>query len=232
MGYQSFRHKYSFQRGSSLAGPAPAPSTFILLLRLVGVLLAGCISAGCVSPEIKATSAQPVDASMDIFSQALIEQHAMDALCVLAFSTPPEMAAASAYLTNAFQSRLVQRHVFRQIKVLPYEAKSDSEAIWYARYEGCSLVMRPALIYMMDGTGGMPTELVVRTRILDARTGEVLWDVKQQGISEPGPGIDVAWSSIEGEPAQRCHVLADCLAQKFAQYLVQSQCEQAQRRKQ
>ena len=83
-----------------------------------------------------------------------------------------------------------------------------------------TLAMVPSLLYMMDGTGGMPTKLVVRSRILDARTGRVLWDVKQSACSEPGPDIDLAWNTIEGEPAQRCRVIADCLAQRFAGFLV------------
>jgi hypothetical protein len=131
------------------------------------------------------------------------------------------MAEASASLTSAFQSRLVQRRPFREIRLLPYEVKSDTEALWYARNEGCTLVMRPLLLYMMDGTGNMPTKLIVRTRIIDARTGEVLWDVKQAARSEPGPDIDLFWDTITGAPAQRCRVMADCLAQGFAEYLAQ-----------
>ncbi len=71
---------------------------------------------------------------------------------------------------SAFQARLLQRRPFREVKALPYEVKSDAEALWYARSEGCELAMVPVLLYMMDGTGGMPTKLVVRIRILDART--------------------------------------------------------------
>ena len=95
-----------------------------------------------------------------------IAQHTMDRICVLPFSSPPEMAAVSYPLTSAFQARLVQRGLFRLIKNLPYEVKSDTEALWYARSEGCELVMIPSLLYTMDGTGAMHTKLVVRTRIL------------------------------------------------------------------
>ena len=245
MGHKSFRHKYFPQQGSSrlkLGGSVPeepsgvdpgnsmgrpvlSSSAFIRFLALVGMLVAGSIAAGCVTSGLKATSARPVDAGMEIYVRSLIQQHAMDTLCMLAFSTPPEMAAASASLTSAFQSRLQQKGVFRQIRVLPCEANSDSEAVWRARDQGCTLVMCPVLIYMRDGTGGMPTELEVRTRILDARTGGVLWDVKQRGTSEPGPDIDLTWDTFEGDPAQRCHVLADSLARRFAEYLVQSQSD-------
>jgi hypothetical protein len=75
---------------------------------------------------------------------------------------------------------------------------------------------------MMDGSGNMPTELIVRIRILDARSERVLWDVKQRGWSEPGRDFDLFWNTIVGGPAMRCSVLADSLARRFAAYLAAS----------
>jgi hypothetical protein len=184
-------------------------------------MLAICGASGCIATQLTETSSRPVEAGMQVFVNAAIVQHTMDRLCIFPFSAPPEMAAASDPLTSTFQARLVQRGPFREVKTLPYEVKSDSEALWYARSEGCELAMVPSLLYMMDGTGGMPTKLVIRSRILDARTGRVLWDVKQNAYSEPGYDVDLAWNTIEGEPAQRCRVIADCLAQRFTGFLVE-----------
>jgi len=190
------------------------------LLRAIAVLVAGCACWGCIATQMKATSSRPVNADMEIFAQAMIEQHTMDTLCLFPFGAAPENWAASPSITAAYLSRLVQRRPFLKIRAVPYEPKSDSEAIWYARYEGCTLAMLPSLLYVMDGTGSMPTELTVRIRILDARTGGVLWDIKQEGRSEPGPDIDLYWNTITGQPAQRRSVLADCLSRRFAEYLV------------
>ena len=192
--------------------------------RLLGafvLLLAICSSSGCLWTQLKETSSRPVEAGMEVFVQASILQHSMDRICAFPFSAPPEMAAATAQFTSAFQARLLQRRPFRDVKALPDEVKSDAEALWYARSEGCELAMVPVLLYMMDGTGGMPTKLVVRIRILDARTSSVLWDIKQSAYSEPGPDIDLDWNTIEGQPAQRCRVIADCLAQRFAGFLAE-----------
>lgn len=196
-------------------------SAAMRLLAAIALLLATCTAGGCISTQLKATTNRPVEANMKVFVKAPIAQYAMDSVCMFPFRAPPEMAAASPMLTSTFQARLDQRGPFQQIRVLPYKVKSDSEALWYARKEGCSLVILPSLLYMMDGTGAMPTDLVVRMRILDARTGEVLWDVKQSAWSEPGRDIDLTWNTITGAPAQRCRVLADCLAQRFAEYLAQ-----------
>lgn len=197
--------------------------TSVLPLRLLGaiaLILAICGNGGCIATRLKATSNRPVNASMEVFVRASIEQHSMDSVCLFPFTSPPEIAAASDYLTTAYQTRLVQKGPFREIRTMASEVKSDSEALWRARNEGCTLAMRPSLIYMMDGSGAMPTELVVRTRILDARTGQVLWDIKQTALSEPGYDIDLTWNTLTGEPAQRRRVMTDCLAQSFAEYLV------------
>jgi hypothetical protein len=157
---------------------------------------------------------------MEVIVHSEIGPHTMDNLCIFPFSAPPEMADASCSLTSAFQARLTQKRPFREAAIVRHEVKSDDEALWYARSEGYALAMRPVLLYMMDGTGAMPTKLDIRTRILDARTGKVLWDVKQCALSEPGPDIDLTWNTVVGQPAQRCQVMADDLACQFAQFLV------------
>jgi len=214
-----FSKRFGFEYASRRRNPAAS-----ILLRLPGIillLLAICSAGGCIATQLKTNSNRPVGENMEIFVQAMIQQHTMDSICIFPFASPPEIEAASASITSAFKSRLVQRCPFREVTLLPYKVKSDSEALWYARNAGCSLVMRPLLLYMMDGSGNLPTKLIVRIRILDARTGEVLWDVKQTAWSDPGPDIDLTWNTISGEPAQRCGVMADCLAQRFAGYLAQ-----------
>ncbi len=195
----------------------PAP---IRLLGVIALILALCGPSGCAT-QMKARSNRPIEAGMEIFVHASTLQHSMDTICIFPFNAPPETASASHWLTTAFQAKLVQRGPFREVRAMPYEVQSDEEALWYARNGGGTLVMRSSLLYMMDGTGGMPTKLVVRTRILDARTGQVLWDIKQSAFSEPGPDVDLTWDTLTGEPAQRCRAIGDCLAQRFAEYLVQ-----------
>ncbi len=190
------------------------------LLRVTIIVFVLCTTNCCIAFPLISTRNRPVDAGMEIFVQASIERHMMDKICIFPFSSPPETAAASGSLTDAFQSRLVQRRPFREVRILPYEVKSESEALWYTRNEGYELAMIPSLLYMMDGTGSMPTRLVIRTRILDARTGNVLWDLKQSARSDPGCDVDLFWTTITGAPAQRCRVMADGLAQLLAEYLV------------
>lgn len=191
----------------------------VRVVRGIALLLAICCAGGCIATQLKAGSCRPVQTDMQVFVNSAPELHWRDNICIFPFSAPLEFEAASYRLTSAFQANLVQRGTFRQTTALHYEVKSDAEALWYARNEGFALVMLPSLLYMLDGTGALPTQLDVRTRILDARTGNLLWDIKQCARLEPGPDIDLTWNTLVGQPAQRCQVMADRLAQQFAAFL-------------
>ena len=210
--------QYALERATGFIKVFSSPRLLGAVILLL--VISGASGCGFLSTRLKDSSNRPVQTDMEVFVHAAIGQHTMDRMCIFPFSSPPEMAAASYPLTTAFQTRLVQRCPFRLIKTLPYAVKSDSEALWYARNEGCELAMVSSLLYMMDGTGAMPTKLVVRIRILDARTSAVLWDIKQSARSEPGSDIDLTWNTFQGDPAQRCSVMADRLAQRFAEFLV------------
>lgn len=191
------------------------------LLGIITLVFALCGTTGCIASRISGATNRPVSSGMEIFVHSAIESHRMQIICLFPFLSAPETASASPAVTSAFHARLVQRRPFRDVRPLPYEVKSDAEALWYARNEGCGLAMVPSIDYLMDGTGAMPTKLVLRIRILDTRTGMALWDVRQNALSEPGFDVDLTWNTIAGEPAQRCRVLADDLAGKFADFLVQ-----------
>ena len=202
-------------------GPATVEGYPVVRIRAAVFLLVAALScSGCLTSQLKATSNRPVESTMEVFAQASIVQHTLDSACLFSFSAPPEIEAASPMLTGVFQTRLIQRSPFAKIRVVAATVRSDVEALWYARKEGCSLAILPTLSYMMDGAGGEPTKLEVHIRILDAANGRVLWDVKQSAWSEPGPDIDLTWNTIVGAPAQRCRILAECLAERFAIYLV------------
>jgi hypothetical protein len=212
MNYHGVR-QCAFGRGAGAVVPLRVLGVLVLLLAIGA-------AGGCISSQVKGTSSRPVDTKMEIIVQSEIGPRMMDNICIFPFSAPPEMAGASHSLTAAFQARLTQRRPFREATILHHDVKSDDEALWYARSEGYALALRPVLLYMMDGTGAMPTKLDVRTRILDARTGKILWDVKQCALSEPGPDVDLTWNTVVGQPAQRCEVMADDLAVQFAEFLV------------
>jgi hypothetical protein len=188
-----------------------------ILILLVLSSLSACLASRMRSQD----NGRPVKAGMEVLAHSAIGPHQMNTIGLFPFSSPPEVADSCEKITTDFQEQLLQKRPFREVRLLPYSVKSDAEALWYGRNEGCDLVMIPMILYLMDGTGAMPTKLAIRTRILDVRTGKTLWDLKQNALSEPGLDIDLTWTTISGEPAQRYYCLADNLARRFADFLVQ-----------
>lgn len=195
----------------------------ILSRRFLGavfLLFALGITPGCIWSQMQAGSDRPVGSTMEVIVHSAIEPHLMETAGLFPADLPPQMAGASERVSAIFEARLVQGRPFRTIRQLPYPVKSDAEALWYGKQEQCDLVILPAVVYLMDGSGAMPTRLVVRTRILDVRSGRVLWDILQNACSEPGADIDLTWTTISGEPAQRYPVLTDRAALLFVDFLV------------
>jgi hypothetical protein len=184
------------------------------------ILLVLSSMSACIASRLRTEGGCAVEAGMEVIVHSAIEQHLMHTIGVFPFSSPAEVANDREKITTAFQEQLLQRRPFREVKELPFPVKSDPEALWYGRNEGCDLVMVPAILYLMDGSGAMPTRLVIRTRILDVRTGKTLWDIKQDAFSEPGPDIDLTWTTFSGKPARRYHYLADDLARRYVDFLV------------
>ena len=193
-------------------------------LRFVGAFIsifALFTANGCMFSQMKAGSNRPVEAGMEIIVHSAVERHMMATMGLFQFDSPPETATISANVAEAYQAHLVQKRPFREVRKMAQLVKSDSEALWHGRNAGCDLVMVPAITYAMDGSGAMPTRLTIRSRILDARTGMVLWDIRQNAFSEPGADIDLFWNTVSGQPAQRLPELVDALARQFSDFLIQ-----------
>ncbi len=192
--------------------------------RILGALLTVCVLcgiSGCIYSRMRGDVDRPVNIDMEVMAQSAIEQHTMNSAGLFPADAPVEATAISEKFTSVLQAQLLRARPFRDIRLIPRPVKSDAEALWYARSEGCDLIILPSILYLADGSGAMPTRLVARIRILDARTGMVFWDVKQVARSDPGPDLDFTWTTISGEPAKRFPELAEKLARNFTLYLVQ-----------
>lgn len=195
-----------------------------ITIRILGVILIACAllcTSGCIYSRIRGDADRPVDVDLEVMSQSAVEQYAMKSAGLFIADAPAESDAVSEKFTSILQGQLLQVRPFREIRLVQRQVKTDAEALWYARNEGFDLIILPSILYLADGSGAMPTRLVARIRILDARTGMVFWDVKQTARSNPGADLDFTWTTISGEPAKRFPDLAEKLARNFTMFLVQ-----------
>lgn len=196
--------------------PDRALSRFGILAVLLSVL---SLSAGCAG-SLHAKSSRPVRVEpMDIMLQTDAASFGLAGLGIFPFSAPHYAGDAGKDITDQYWGELLAKGVFRQLKIIPHAVGNDEEAVWWGRREDCDLVMVSKIKYFMDGSGGLPTQLETNVRIIDVRSGRLLWDLEQKAYSDPGPDVDLFWTTIPGSPAQRCRLLAKSLARQLADYL-------------
>lgn len=205
------------QRG--IASECLRPVCSGLLSGVSIVFLIFGVLTGCAT-SMRAESDRPVlCAPLEILIEAnpLVFQRAK--LAVLPFETPDYAPGAGMGAAEAYVQELLRTAAFAQSIVVPYHVKSDEEAVLSARRDGFDLVMRSSILYLLDGSGALPTHLETSIRVLDVRSAKTLWYLKQKAYSEPGPDVDLFWTTLSGNPAQRYEMLAKALAEQFSTYM-------------
>lgn len=195
--------------------------TFKLLFAISAVVL---MAAGCMNASVSkmdAYSSRPVKSGpLGIFVQSDIARYCRAGLGVFPFDARTYSQDTGQYLAEMYYQELLQKRPFQQVKMISRPVETEAEAIWWGRQEGCDLVMKSTVLYYMDGTGNVPTQLKTRIQILDVRSGSTLWLVEQEASSEPGMDLEIGWVTVSGAPAQRCRMLARVMAGQFSRYLV------------
>jgi hypothetical protein len=189
------------------------------LIRIIAIMACLAGLAGCMS-QMRAESARPVRCKpIEAFVKSDGLSYGAARIGVFYAREPDHAVGISREVTSMYADELVKSGVFSQVKRIPYTAWTAEEVIWWGRQEGCDLAMEPEIVYLLTGSGTMPTKLGVRVRIIDTRTGGVLWDLQQWAYSEPGKDVDLFWHTVSGQSAQRHGALAKALAEQLPRYL-------------
>jgi len=194
-----------------------APAVIVGLLLLAGL---GCVLSGCAA-TFRAESRRPIeDAALEVFVRADGNRYRSAKIGIFSFSAPSYAAAAEYELATIYWQEILRSGLFKQVVLIPHRVESDGEAIWWGRRERCDLIMMPQIVHMIDGSGALTNRLEVGVRILDTRSGQLLWAFRQKASSNPGPDIDLYWTTIAGQSAQGYRNLARLLARQTPQALL------------
>lgn len=212
------------KRGSNRPIVARGYVRGLLILVLMGSL------AACTTLPDKSTRPVVVE-PLTILLQTDISGFRPATLGVFPLLPPPYAPDASRNVTDLYWGQLQRYGVFQRMTAIARFVRTSEEALWWGRQEGCDLVLRGEISYLMDGTGGMPTELRTSIEIIDVRSGKPLWNLRQTARSRPGADLNFVWITIPGGNAQRHLVLASFLAEQLAAYLSSSVPEPVEKRK-
>ncbi|MFP5213447.1 MAG: hypothetical protein ACLGPL_08720 [Acidobacteriota bacterium] len=206
-----------------MAGPVGGLTKERPFKAVTGVLVLFFLWLGGCAPIIEGL---PVESTrikpITVLARSDIEKYVNGKLGVFPFQGAHETAAgASEGVGSVYYGSILQRNVFRRIVYISQPVRTEEQALWWGRREGCDLVMMGNILYLLDGTGAMQTNLELEIRILDTHSGRLAWYVQQGGASTPGHDVDFTWTTISGDPARRFGYLAGELAGRFAEFLVE-----------
>ncbi|MCE5242594.1 MAG: hypothetical protein ABFD98_11050 [Syntrophobacteraceae bacterium] len=197
---------------------------------MAAVLLLAVSLTGCAERMVETASSRigfPGTAGtparcnpIEVLVQSNLPYTANTSLGILLAGVPGKTEADAESLTRLYYEELIRTNAFRSVKVIPQTAGTREDALWIGRRDGFDFVMVPAIRYILDSSGNLPTRLDVSVDILDVRTASLAWSVRQSACSEPGRDMDLVWMTLAGEHAQRVHSLSKALAGQFAGFMI------------
>jgi TolB-like protein len=141
-------------------------------------------------------------------------------LALFPFEAPAHLRGVTETVTRAYFRELLKASVFRSIEVMEEVSPSVGRALALTRWREREAFLLGTVSHVLDGSRGQPTHLRIHIRLLDARTGETLWDLEQQAHSQPGRDVDLFWSTLPGESAAGYEVPAQHLAAQLAELFI------------
>lgn len=191
--------------------------------RLAALLTLGLVLAwGCGASKMHADSDRPVKLRpVKVFNRGDVRNVVSAKLGILYFAEPDSFQGIGADLPARYLDALVAKNLFRGVELIPATAATAEGAVWQGRQKQCDYVLAGTVYQAADGSGALPTRLRVGLKIFDTRSGRVVWEVEQEAVSEPGYDVDLYWTTIAGENAQRVQVLERAVAEQFAGFLME-----------
>jgi hypothetical protein len=178
--------------------------------------------AGCVAWSTKQASvSQDVPYPEHIY-RSPTESHYQDgAVAIFCFESPAHAPFTGCAAAHALYQTLLREEVFRRIALEFGDGQEISLArqMEVALLKGYDLVLTGKVLYYFEGTELQPSRVDERIRVLDPRTGELVWYAEAFQVGEPVSDADYVFYRRKGTPAPSAAALMTSNAEKFANFL-------------
>jgi hypothetical protein len=190
--------------------------------------LAGCFAAlwvlltasGCATTVRDQLAHAVTSEAAEIYVRPAFGTDQRSRLAILPFKAPAYAAGAANPVTESYFQELLRGGIFRQVTLVRDVPPGSNGAIPWEQLRDYDLVLQGEILYLMAGTGSMPTQLQVEVRIIDVSRRTLAWYLRQQSSSQPGQDLNLIWRTVPGEPARPYQAMATVLAQQLAQILI------------
>ncbi len=134
---------------------------------------------------------------------------------VLLFRCPPQLSEVSAALTRIFYRRLLELRPFLEIVLISEPFGSLADGVHKGQAHKVDLVVLGEVPYFLDGAGVGRSGLQVDLKVVEVRTGRLLWEVTESIAACPRPVLDLWVTETRPRPAPSVYTLAGRLASRL-----------------
>lgn len=168
------------------------------MLLLIGGLTSGWGCSHCQIDQFPSPSwnppafAQPKITNWDqIFVHPGAQNLRLSKVGMFAFRGSPETPEANAAITRIFHRELLLRRPFTEVVLLPETFSTVEEAVRLAKNHRLDLLLLGEIPYYLDGGTVGNAGIQVDLRVVDARTGQILWCFTDSIKATRRPVIDL-----------------------------------------
>jgi hypothetical protein len=204
-----------------LALPRVSPRLLrALLASVVAATFLGCAHASDCwqtdtfpAPSLNPASlAKPtISVREDVYVRPPFSQYTAKA-GVLVFRSPAHLPQVSYPMTRIFYRRLLEKRPFLEVALIPESFGSLEEALGLARSHDLDVVVLGEVPYFLDGGGMGKSGLQVDIKVVEVKTGRLLWDITDAIAASRRPIVDLWVTETRPRPTPSIYELADRLA--------------------
>lgn len=143
---------------------------------------------------------------------------------VLFFRSTPHLSDAGQALTRIFHRQLLEKRPFLEVVLIPESFGSLEEAVEKGRAHKVDVVVLGEVPYFLDGGGLGRSGLQVNLKVVEVKTGRLLWEVTDAITATQRPIVDLWVTETRPWPTPSIYALAERLAARMGETLKNGSC--------
>ncbi len=157
-------------------------------------------------------AAATMDQSRQILVKPATTRYRSQRAGLFLFSCPTHLPDFDQRLTQVFYQKLLEQRPFQEVVFIPRLSGTQKEALELARKWHLDLLVLGESPYVLDGGGVGASALHVDLKVMEARTGVLIWYLSEALKATPRPVVDLVVTESRPYPTPDVFLLAQVLA--------------------